>query len=286
MMKKYIAILATAITLTACSSTEEKQASQLYQEAESAYQNEQYAYASALLDSIETHCKSAIEWRKAGHALNYQVQLAMQEDSLATADTMLLTITPIINEMVKGNNFLYEKGEYDELGYYYVKGSDTKSNLGRSYVHATVNEYGNVSLISEYRGGAYINHTQLRFIGSDHSEVVTANVPLEREGANYHFKNQGLCHESVTYVNDSALAFVDMQVGDSKLKAELIYKDGTKTYPVQLTTKDRNDIALTYQLGKMLAAQLRFSQQSKVAGEKIKFLKAKIETNKNKDNNK
>jgi hypothetical protein len=53
-----------------------------------------------------------------------------------------------------------------------------------------------------------------------------------------------------------------------------------------LTTKDRNDIALTYQLGKMLAAQLRFSQQSKVAGEKIKFLKSKIETNKNKDNNK
>ena len=53
MMKKYIAILATAITLTACSSTEEKQASQLYQEAESAYQNEQYAYASALLDSMD-----------------------------------------------------------------------------------------------------------------------------------------------------------------------------------------------------------------------------------------
>ena len=284
-MKKYLAILAAVVTLTACN-PEEKQASLLYQQAEQAYQNEQYAYANALLDSIENHYKSAIEWRKAGHALNYQVQLAMQEDSLATADTMLLAITPIINEMVKANNFLYEKGEYDELGRFYAKGSDTQSNLGRSYVHASVNEYGVVSLISEYRGGAYINHTQLRLIGSDGTQVVTANVPVEHEGANYHFKNQGLCHESVTYVNDSALAFVDMQVGDSKLKAELLYQDGTKKYPVQLTAKDRNDIALTYQLGKMLAAQLRFTQQSKVAGEKIKFLKAKIETNKNKDNKK
>ena len=106
-MKKYLAILAAVVTLTACN-PEEKQASLLYQQAEQAYQNEQYAYTSALLDSIENHYKSAIEWRKAGHALNYQVQLAMQEDSLATADTMLLAITPIINEMVKANNFHHD----------------------------------------------------------------------------------------------------------------------------------------------------------------------------------
>lgn len=280
-MEKYLAILATAIAFSACSSSEEKLASQLYEEAELAFQCEQFTHARTLLDSIENNCKRAIKWRKMGHALNYKVQLAQQEDSLATADTMLLAITPMINELVENNHFVYEKGENDELGRFYVKGTDTQSNIGRSYVHASVNDYGVVSLMSEYRGSGYINHTQVRFTGSDKSEAVSAIVPLELEGANYHFKNQGVCHETVTYLNDPVGAYIDMHAGDNKLKAALLYKDGNKSYPVELTERDRNAIAFTYQLGHMLAAQLRYTQQSKVAAGKIQFLKAKIGTNTN-----
>ena len=280
-MEKFLTILATAVAFTACSNSEKKLASQLYEEAELAFECEQYTHARVLLDSIENNCKRAIDWRKAGHALNYKVQLAQQEDSLATADTMLLAITPMINELVENNHFVYEKGENDELGRFFVKGTDTQSNIGRSYVHASVNDYGVVSLISEYRGSGYINHTQIRFTGADKSEAVSAIVPLELEGANYHFKNQGLCHESVTYINDPVGAFIDMHANDNKLKAALLYKDGNKSYPIELTEKDRTAITMTYQLGQMLAAQLRFTQQSKVAAGKIKFLKAKIGTNTN-----
>jgi len=278
-MKKIFAIIATALLLTACTSEEEKRAEQLYKQAEQAYADGDCQSAMVLLDSIESSCKQAIEWRKSGHQFGYKVQLAIQQDSLAYADTMLVAITKMINETIEKGNFLYEKGEYDELGRFYVKGTETPSNLNRNYIHATTNDYGVTHLISEYRGGSYINHTQMKFIGIDKSESVSANVPLENDGANYHFKNQGLCHESVTYVNDPSLAYVDMHANDSKLRAALLYNNSSKSIMVDLSAQDRNALAMTYQLGKLLAAQLRYTQQSKVASRKIQFLQAKMNDN-------
>lgn len=278
MMKKIFAILTTTLLLAACTSQEEKRAEQLYKEAEQAFAEGNSYAAMALLDSIESSCKQAIEWRKAGHQFGYQVQLAIQQDSLAMADTMLVAVTRMVNEMVDKGHFVYEKGEYDELGRFYVKGTDTQSNLNRNYIHATVNDYGVIHLISEYRGGAYINHTQMKVIGSDKSESTTANVPLENEGANYHFKNQGLCHESVTYVNDPVLAYIDMHNTDSKLRAALLYNEGNKSVMVDIPEQDRQAISMTYQLSQLLAAQLRYTQQSKIAGKKIQFLQAKMNT--------
>ena len=277
-MTKTLTIVSLALCcgLCACSSEDEKRAERLYTSAEQAFHEERYDYAISLLDSIESDCKKAIEWRKRGHTFSYEMQLAQQREELASADTMLLAVTKCINELVESGKFDYAKGEYDELGRFFVRGTEAEKNIGRNYVHATVNEYGIVQLISEYRGGSFINHTQLRFIGQDKSEMTTANVPLSNEGANYHFKHGGVCHETVTYVNDSALAYVDMHANDSRLKAVLVYADGTKSLAVQLTDADRNAIALTYQLSKMLAAQLQYKQRSKTAAGKIQFLQAKI----------
>lgn len=274
-MKKYITFAITAFLLVSCSSKEEKAAESLYHEAQTAFEQQDYNHAMALLDSIESSCKPAIEWRKAGHALGYEVQLAQQQDSIKIFDTLLVTITDSINVLVEKYGFVYEKGEMDELGRFFIKGTDTQSNLERSYIHATVNDYGVVHLISEYRGGSYINHTCLRLTAGDKTQVTTSVVPIENDGANFHFKNQGLCHETVTYVNDPAAGFIDMQVSDKKLKAELLYKDGQKAYNVTFNDLDRQSIAWTYQLGQMLAAQLKYSQQSKIAAEKIKLFQSK-----------
>lgn len=279
MMKKIFAILTTTLLLAACTSQEEKRAEQLFKQAEQAHAEGKDHHALALLDSIEHNCKQAIEWRKAGHQFGYEVQLAIQQDSLATADTMLVAITKMINEMIDNGKFVYEKGEYDELGRFYVKGTDTQSNLNRNYIHATVNDYGVIHLISEYRGGSYINHTQMKFIATDNTESTTAIVPLENEGANYHFKNQGVCHESVTYVNDPVFGFIDMHYTEKKFRAALLYNEGTKSVNVDLSEQDRTALSMTYQLSQLLAAQLLYTQQSKVAGKKIQFLQAKMTAN-------
>lgn len=275
-MNKIFSILAASAFLVSCSNPESQMAEKLYKEAEQAFQAGRHQKAVVLLDSIEHSCKQAIEWRKAGHTLNYQAQLAIQQDSLAAADTLLIAITAMINEMVESGRFVYEKGEYDELGRFFVKGTDTSSNLNRNYIHATVNDYGVVHLISEYRGSSYINHTRMKFIGYDKSEVLTNAVALDNEGANYHFKNQGLCHESVTYVNDPALAYVDTHSTDHKLRAALLYHNEEKCVYVDISDQDRQALAFTYQLGQMLAAQLLYTQQSKVASKKIQYLQTKL----------
>ncbi len=271
-----IASLVLGCGLCACSSADEKRAEELYTAAEAAFHEEQYNHAVALLDSLENSCKKAIEWRKRGHAFSYEVQLAQQREEQASADTLLLALNRMVNELVESGNFEYVKGEYDELGRFFVRGTEAEKNIGRNYVHATVNEYGAVQLISEYRGGKYLDHTQIRFIGQDGSQMVSANVPLTNDGANYHFKHGGMYHETVTYVNDSTLAFIDTHVADGKLRAELIYADGAKALAITLTEADRNAIARTYQLGQMLAAQLNCTQRSKTAAGKIQFLQARI----------
>lgn len=272
------ACLGLTFLISSCTGADEERAKVLYAEAEQAYQAGDWQLSALKLDTIEHDCKRAIEWRKAGHRLNYKVQLAQQEDSLATADTMLLAVTKLINEMVEEQHFVYVKSEYDELGHFYIQGTEAENNLNRCYVHAVVDEYGNTQLISEYRGPAYIHHTQLRFTAADGSQMTTQCVPLENEGANYRFKNLGMFHESVTYVNDSALMFVDAHATDSRLRAHLMYKQGVKSYFVEMPVKDRMNLVYTYQLGRLLAAQLLYTQRSQVAGKKIQFLKAKIET--------
>lgn len=274
-MKKIFFAIGLAALITACSNPEVKRAEEFYQRAETAYSAGYLSESAAWLDSIESGCKSAIDWRKKGHVLSYSVQLAQQEDSLTTADTMLVVVTRMINEMIEAGKFQFEKGEYDELGRYYVKGTDVQSNLERSYIHATTNEYGQTQLISEYRGPSYINHTQVRFSNPEGAVVESREIPLSNDGANYHFENQGLKHETVTYTNDPALAFVDMNVSNPKLRAHLLYNGG-KTYSVQLSEADRRAVSMTYQLGQMLAAQLLYTQQSKTAALKIQYLKGKM----------
>ena len=277
-MTKFLTIASLVLVcgLCACTSADEKRAEELYTAAEAAFHEEQYNHAIALLDSLENSCKKAIEWRKRGHALSYEVQLEQQREEQASADTMLLALNRMINELIESGNFAFEKGEYDELGRFYVRGTEAEKNPGRNYIHATTNEYGAVHLISEFRGSNYLNHTQVRFIGQDGSQMASANVPLTNDGANYHFKHGGVCHETVTYVNDTTLAFIDTHVADGKLRAELLYADGEKALAIRMTDADRNAVVLTYHLGQMLAAQLNCKQRSKTAAGKIQFLQAKM----------
>jgi len=214
---------------------------------------------------------------KSDHISKYQQELAQQQDSLRWADSVLVEITPLINDMIAQGKFEFVKNEFDELGRFVAKGSDAESNIGRSYLHATVNEYGVCQLISEYRGNGAFNHTQICVMGSDGSQQSSAIVPLEKEGANYRFQNQGTYHETVTFVADSTLAYIDLHVGDKKLKCVQINAKGKKN-PILLSSKEVEQISNTYRLGKALALQLRCTQTSKVASQKITLLKSKLET--------
>lgn len=237
--------------------------------------------------------ESKVQSMRENHLQHYREKLELQRDTLRMADSLLTLIVPQIQQMLDEDGFEHHQGEFDDLGIYFIKGTDVASRVGTSYLHATVNEYGITRLISEYRGGSYINHTQIRLEAEDGTSCTTLEVPVEEEGgANYHFTNQGLCHESVSFTNGTiasanrpgamtdgtdgtALAFVDLHAGDRQMKAYLLYGEGKK-YRVNLTSADIKALSKTYQLGQLLSEQRRLSQQSKAASEQILFLETKI----------
>lgn len=280
-MKKilYIALFAS---LLSCSGNEEK-AQALYQSAEQQYSAGNYNEALLLLDSIDNAYAKCFDVRKAGQLLMYKINLAIEEKTLVETDTLLNRIIPKINETTE-KFFVFEKSEYDELGRYIFKGTEVENNVQRSYIHAAVNEYGVTQLISTYSGGSDINHTAVRFKSSDGSEVLTNTIPYN-DGSNYKYVIEGTHYESVTYQGEKdngALAFIANHVGDNGLKAILIGEK--KEINVNISKSEREALAASYELGKILSEQLLYTQQNKVAAGKISYLKEKIASKTNQQN--
>lgn len=280
-MKKFLYIALFA-SLLSCSGNEEK-ALALYQSAEQQYSAGNYNEALLLLDSIDNAYAKCFDVRKAGQLLMYKINLAIEEKTLVETDTLLNRIIPKINETTE-KYFVFEKSEYDELGRYIFKGTEVENNVQRSYIHAAVNEYGVTQLISTYSGGSDINHTAVRFKASDGSEVLTNTIPYN-DGSNYKYVIDGTHYESVTYQGEKdngALAFIANHVGDNGLKAILIGEK--KEITVNVSKSEREALAASYELGKILSEQLLFSQQNKVASGKIAYLKEKIASKTNQQN--
>lgn len=280
-MKKilYIALFAS---LLSCSGNEEK-ALALYQSAEQQYTAGNYNEALLLLDSIDNAYAKCFDVRKTGQLLMYKINLAIEEKTLVETDTLLNRIIPKINETTE-KFFVFEKSEYDELGRYIFKGTEVENNVQRSYIHAAVNEYGVTQLISTYSGGSDINHTAVRFKSSDGSEVLTNTIPYN-DGSNYKYVIDGTHYESVTYQGEKdngALAFIANHVGDNGLKAILIGEK--KEINVNISKSEREALAASYELGKILSEQLLYTQQNKVAAGKISYLKEKIASKTNQQN--
>lgn len=234
------------------------------------------ALASALLLPSCSDHEARMNKLHADHEAKYEQELAAQRDSLQWADSVQLQIVPIINKMIEEGHFEYVKGEYDELGRYIVRGTDAENNLGRNYLHASVNEYGVTQLVSEYRGSRHINHTQIVAEGADGTRFASRVVPLQNDGANYRFTNEGVCHESVTFVADSLLAYIHTHADDNRMKCVQLGANSASN-TIQLTSQEIRQLSDCYLLGRALAIQLRSSQTSKVAAEKISVLETKIE---------
>lgn len=212
------------------------------------------------------------------HVSKYQSQLAAQEDSLRLADSLLLVVTPLANDLIASAGFVFEKNEFDELGRFLIKGTEADANLSRNYLHATVNEYGVTQLISEYRGSHAANHVQIRVSATDGTQCTSTLIPQSQDGANYRFQNQGTFHETVTFTADSTLSFIDLHKNDKQLKVELLNQNHKTITSYNINKTQIKPLADSYQLGVLLAAQLHYSQLSKIASQKIQLFKAKLET--------
>ena len=275
-MKKFLCLF-SLLGIVACTDNSKEKAQALLVEAQVSYEKGNYNDANLLLDSIDNNYENCIDARKSAQILMYRINLAIEENTLAETEKLIEEIMPKINDTTE-KYFIFEKSEYDELGRFIFKGTEVEKNVQRSYIHAAVDEYGVTQLISTFSGQSNINHTALRIIASDGSSITTSSIPYN-DGSNYRYKIDGTKYESVTYKGEKdngALAFIASHSEDKGLKAVLI--GDQKEVNVAISKNEREALAASYELGRILAEQLRYTQQNKVAAGKIQYLKEKIQS--------
>ena len=278
-MRKILILASVLLLSVSCSDNGKKAAEALYNEAQTAYDAGQYNDAKILLDSIDHNYRKCIDVRKLAQVLMYKINLEIEKNNNIETAKLLEETSTKINEITQ-KYFTFEKSEYDELGRYIYNGTEVEKNVQRSYIHAAVDEYGVTQLISTYSGGKDINHTALRIIASNGESILTEMIPYN-DGSNYKYVIDGTHYESVTYKGEKdngALAFVASHADDKGLKAVLIGEN--KEFPVTISAKEREALAISFELGVILSAQLQYSQQNKVAQGKILFFEEKLSTKK------
>lgn len=278
-MRKILILASVLLLSVSCSDNGKKAAEALYNEAQTAYDAGQYNDAKILLDSIDHNYRKCIDVRKLAQVLMYKINLEIEKNNNIETAKLLEETSTKINEITQ-KYFTFEKSEYDELGRYIYNGTEVEKNVQRSYIHAAVDEYGVTQLISTYSGGKDINHTALRIIASNGESILTETIPYN-DGSNYKYVIDGTHYESVTYKGEKdngALAFVASHADDKGLKAVLIGEN--KEFPVTISAKEREALAISFELGVILSAQLQYSQQNKVAQGKILFFEEKLSTKK------
>lgn len=278
-MRKILILASVLLLSVSCSDNGKKVAEALYNEAQTAYDAGQYNDAKILLDSIDHNYRKCIDVRKLAQVLMYKINLEIEKNNNIETAKLLEETSTKINEITQ-KYFTFEKSEYDELGRYIYNGTEVEKNVQRSYIHAAVDEYGVTQLISTYSGGKDINHTALRIIASNGESILTETIPYN-DGSNYKYVIDGTHYESVTYKGEKdngALAFVASHADDKGLKAVLIGEN--KEFPVTISAKEREALAISFELGVILSAQLQYSQQNKVAQGKILFFEEKLSTKK------
>lgn len=278
-MRKILILASVLLLSVSCSDNGKKAAEALYNEAQTAYDAGQYNDAKILLDSIDRNYRKCIDVRKLAQVLMYKINLEIEKNNNIETAKLLEETSTKINEITQ-KYFTFEKSEYDELGRYIYNGTEVEKNVQRSYIHAAVDEYGVTQLISTYSGGKDINHTALRIIASNGQSILTETIPYN-DGSNYKYVIDGTHYESVTYKGEKdngALAFVASHADDKGLKAVLIGEN--KEFPVTISAKEREALAISFELGVILSAQLQYSQQNKVAQGKILFFEEKLSTKK------
>ena len=271
-MMRNVFLCSFLLLFCACNQDEQK-ATALLTEAKSYYEQQQYANAKLLIDSLNKTYPKEIQVRKESRNLMRTMQLDEQARNIAFCDSVLLE-EKAQAEALK-SQFIFEKNdEYDEIGKFLAKSQLLEKNLQKTYLRCSVNERGEMHISSVFYGDKAINHNQLKVVAPDGSYTETQVVP--RDGAlNYSFSNGGMISEIVTYSQskeNGVIAFI-YSLSKDKLKAELINEK--KLYSFVISEADKQAIKETRDLATALTNIERLNKEIEKAKARVDYLNTK-----------
>lgn len=265
--KYFIPVL--AMFFSSCGQ-EEKSASEILKRAEISFRSNDFSLAKLQIDSVRTLYPKVFDVRRAAIKLMQQVDLAEQRHSLNYLDS-LMSVKQAELDKIKGG-FVFEKdAEYQEIGNYFYPNQVVEKNVGRTFLRASVNELGEMSLTSIYCAGGKIHHNSVKvsygdeFAQTPSSDDCYETVDLGRtiEKADYKMGNDG-----------GVIGFVVAHKDAKSLKLEFI---GDRSFKTVMYSPDIKAVAEVACLAQILASMEEIRKDQKEANLKIKFVNKKIE---------
>lgn len=276
MTKNIIAIICTSLFLCGCGENIEKLAGKHLDNAKEAFSMGKFNIAKQEIDSIRILYPKAFETRRQGIRLMQQVEEAEQMRTIEYEDSIIALITEAF-EKIKGD-YVFEKDEqYQDLGLYTIKSQAVTRNIDRTYIRASVDELGRMTLVSSYRGSSYIHHDWLKLsVGEKY-----VDTPESRD--RHEFTDLGVCYERLSFINGNdggAAAFISANK-DADITYTLYRKTGPdSSRPVyrnlKMTKDDRYAIAKLYDLSQILLSLTEHKNLRDEAERHLMFIRSKI----------
>lgn len=275
-MKKVLTLLALAVITVSCGENIEKLAGKHLDNAKEAFSMGKFNIAKQEIDSIRILYPKAFETRRQGIRLMQQVEEAEQMRTIEYEDSIIALITEAF-EKIKGD-YVFEKDEqYQDLGLYTIKSQAVTRNIDRTYIRASVDELGRMTLVSSYRGSSYIHHDWLKLSVGDKY----VDTPESRD--RHEFTDLGVCYERLSFINGNdggAAAFISANK-DADITYTLYRKTGPdSSRPVyrnlKMTKDDRYAIAKLYELSRILLSLTEHKNLRDEAERHLMFIRSKI----------
>ena len=251
---------------------EGKKANELLSRAESSFQSANYSEAKLLIDSIRNSYPKVFDVRRKAIMLKQQVELKEQQISLEYLDSMM-AVKQLALDSIKSDYVLEKDTAYQEIGNYFYPSQVVEKNIGRTFLRASVNEKGEMSLTSIYCAGGSLNHTSVKVSSKDAfaqtpaspDVYVSSDLGRKIEKADYKYGADG-----------GVIGFIIANKDAKSLKLEFI---GDRTYRTLMYSPDIKAIVQVARLAQILSAIEEIRKEQKEANLKIQFLNKKISEN-------
>ncbi|MEI6142775.1 MAG: hypothetical protein WCP85_26100 [Mariniphaga sp.] len=160
-------------------------------------------------------------------------------------------VVRIIDLLIK--EFSPDKGEFEKYTNYIHNSQGIDNGWSRSYVQVIVNQMGDLSLMSNYYGSSWINHTSM-WIQVDGITNSTDSVPLNNIN-NHHNEFNGANWEKVTYRSPQAEKVIETIASSSDKKLKVYFK-GKSSFAVWVEETDKKAIKSAWELSKALKVKV------------------------------
>lgn len=267
-MKKVLKAVIAALLLTGCAENVEKSAMRFLTAAEEALAAGDFNVAKAQVDSIKVVYPKAFEARKAGITLMRKIEMAEAEKTYAYTDSLLSESISEAEKLIP--NFVFEKNEeYQEVGNYLCASQQIERNLTRSYLRATVDEKGRMTMTSQWRGGAYIHHHSVKVsAGGTFSQTPEADDTYESSDALAKTER----NDFVLGEDGGVIEFIALHAGET-VKVEFVGEKSTSA--TTLTRADTKAFADLLELSRVLSTVTELNAMQDETTRKIAFLQSK-----------